>query len=112
MKLSEKQQIFTKNVAKLIVKAEKLGIGLTFGHAWRSQAEQRRLVQLGRSKTSNSKHLQRLAVDFNFFINGKLTYRKEDIQELGDYWESLNEKNSWGGNWKTFLDTPHFEMKP
>lgn len=111
MKLSEKQQVFTLNIARLINKADELCIGMTFGHAWRSQQEQRRLFQLGKSKTLNSKHLQRLAVDFNFFINGKLTYKKKDLQELGDYWESLNKKNSWGGNWKSFLDTPHFEMK-
>jgi len=111
MKLSEQQQIFTINIAKLINKAEDMCIGLTFGHAWRSQQEQRRLHQLGKTKTLSSRHKDRLAVDFNFFINGKLTYRKNDIQELGDFWESLHEKNKWGGNFKSFLDTPHFEMK-
>jgi len=109
MKLSEVQQEFSLDVAKLINKADELCIGLTFGHAWRSLADQRRLVALGKSKTTKSKHLDRLAVDFNFFINGKLTYKKKDIQELGDFWESLNDKNSWGGNWTSFLDTPHFQ---
>ena len=110
MRLSKKQMIFTVNVGYLIAEADCLGIGLTFGHAWRDKETQQRLVDKGLSKTMNSKHLDRLAVDFNFFIDGDLTYKKKDIQELGDYWESLHADNSWGGNWKTFLDTPHFQM--
>jgi hypothetical protein len=65
-----------------------------------------------RSWTLHSKHLQRLAIDLNVFINknGKweLTYKVEDIKPLGDFWESLNHKNRWGGNWKN-PDTPHFQ---
>jgi hypothetical protein len=66
-----------------------------------------------RSWTKSSKHLQRLAIDFNFFVkdengNLRLTYNKKDVQKLGDYWESLNPKNKWGGNWKN-PDTPHFQ---
>ena len=56
-------------------------------------------------------HLKRLAVDFNFFVNGKLTYNRVTIAPLGDYWESLNPLNKWGGHWKKFIDVPHFEMK-
>lgn len=109
MKLSERQQVFTANIAALILKAVDLEIMLTFGHAWRSIEEQRRLKAEGKSQTLNSLHLSRLAVDFNFFIDGKLTYDKKKLQGLGDYWESLHPDNSWGGNWK-FLDTPHFQM--
>ena len=112
MKLSEYQQIFTTNVALLILKAKELGIGLTFGDAFRPKSRQKWLVQTGKSKTMNSMHLKRLAVDFNFFIDGKLTYEKPKLQELGDYWESLHVANRWGGNWTTFVDTPHFEFNP
>ena len=111
MRLSEKQQEFTKDVASLIVYADTIGIQLTFGHAYRDKETQRRLVDKGLSKTMNSNHLKRLAVDFNFFINGELTYDKERLKELGDFWESLNNKNRWGGNFKTFTDTPHFERQ-
>ena len=111
MKLSEKQQIFTKNVASLIVYADLIGIGLTFGHAYRDLETQKRLVKEGKSKTLNSYHLKRLAIDFNFFINGKLVYDKHKLAELGTFWEGLHPKNRWGGNFKSFLDTPHFEMR-
>lgn len=111
MRLSEKQQEFTKDIASLIVYADTIGIQLTFGHAYRDKETQRRLVDKGLSKTMNSNHLKRLAVDFNFFINGELTYDKERLKELGAFWESLNDKNRWGGNFKTFTDTPHFERQ-
>lgn len=110
MRLSQRQQIFTENIGKLIAYAYSSGIRLTFGHAWRSLEDQKRLVADGKSKTLKSKHLSRLAVDFNFFINGKLTYKRHELQVLGDYWESLHPDNTWGGNWAEFVDTPHFQM--
>lgn len=98
-------------MALLILKATELGIGLTFGDAYREKDRQKRLIALGLSWTMDSMHLKRLAVDFNFFIDGELTYEKSKLQELGDYWESLDPANRWGGNWsKKKRDTPHFEM--
>ncbi len=109
MKLSLHQQKFTTDVNKLITKATELGIGLTFGEAYRTKFQQKEYMRTGKSHTMNSNHLRRLAVDFNFFIYGKLTYNRVTLQELGDYWESLDTMNRWGGNFKSFTDTPHFE---
>jgi peptidoglycan L-alanyl-D-glutamate endopeptidase CwlK len=108
MSLSKEQQEFTKDVARLIVFAETQEIGLTMGDAYRSEYQQAEYVRTGKSKTMNSKHCNRLAIDFNFFINGKLTYEKKDVEVLGEYWEILDSKNKWGGNWN-FVDTPHFQ---
>lgn len=116
MSLSTQQQIFTQNIGKLIEWATCNEYGLTFGHAWRSPEEQQRLVDEGKSQTMNSKHLKRLAVDFNVFINGKLTWDWHKIKPLGDYWESLHKDNRWGGDFNDdnikngFIDSPHFEM--
>tara|TARA_B100001765_G_C19333509_1_gene262796 strand:+ start:81 stop:437 length:357 start_codon:yes stop_codon:yes gene_type:complete len=116
MKLSEQQQIFTLNIAKLIAEADCLGIGLTFGDAYRTEEQQRIYVNSGKSKTMNSNHRRRLAVDFNFFKDGNLTYKFEDIKPLGDFWAKLHPANRWGGDWNKngkpdgFMDTPHFEM--
>lgn len=117
MSLSKKQGVFTQNIGKLIDWAYCNEYYLTFGHAWRSTEEQKRLVSEGKSKTMNSNHLSRLAVDFNVFINGKLTWDWHKIKPLGDYWESLHPKNRWGGDWNKndkkdgFIDSPHFEME-
>ena len=116
MRLSQYQRIFTLNVSKLIAFAYEKKIELTFGEAYRTTAQQLLYVQSGKSKTMNSKHLKRLAVDFNFFKNGNLTYKWEDVKAIGDYWESLHPMNRWGGDWNKndrkdgFIDTPHFEM--
>lgn len=125
MRLYQKQQIFSKNIARLIAKADELGIGLTFGDAFRSPDQQFLYYKgltfikgiltrcIRKSWTLNGQHLKRLAVDFNHFLNGgkTLSYAKEDLQELGDYWESLHPKNRWGGNFKNTVDTPHYEMR-
>lgn len=128
MKLSQKQRIFTRNIGCLIEYAYQEGIELTLGEAHRTESQGLLnffgydvvkngigLLDLVKRKrtswTTHSLHLSRMAVDFNFFIGGDLTYRKEDIQILGDYWESLHLKNRWGGNFEKTLDTPHFEMQ-
>lgn len=116
MSLSKHQQTFTQNVAKLIFFACGLGIELTMGEAYRTKEQQEIYVRTGKSKTMNSNHLRRLAIDFNFFINGKLTYDFDKVKPLGDYWESLHPANRWGGDFNQndkedgFVDTPHFEM--
>lgn len=110
MSLSDRQWLFLQDVAKLIQKAEELGIKLTGGELYRTVYQQRKHLADGKSKTMKSKHLSRLAIDLNFFIDKKLIYGYHPlIQELGDYWESLRETNQWGGNWTSFKDYPHFQ---
>jgi len=138
MKLSEKQQIFTYHIACLIHYAFDVhGIRMTLGEAHRTKSQALlyyfgyevvkggvlgiKLVKaVKKSWTLDSLHPDRLAVDFNFFIDGKLTYKYEDIKPLGDYWVSLDPKNRWGGDFKKrgrkpdedeTIDTPHFERQ-
>ena len=125
MKLQPEQHKFTLDIAKLIIKAAAIGVELTFGEAYRTM-DQQLLYYYGRtikpldgqlhlesanrkSRTMVSNHMKRLAIDFNFFINGKLNYTDPKIEELGRYWESLNQHNRWGGNFTGFYDSPHFE---
>lgn len=109
MTMVNEQWIFIQDVAKLIDKAKELGIVLTGGELYRTKEQQAIYVREGKSKTSNSQHMKRLAIDFNFFIHGQLTYEKSKLQVLGDFWEGLSPANRWGGNFKSFTDTPHFE---
>jgi len=118
MTLSDKQFLFLKNVGQLIDYAIQHGYKLTFGEAYRPQLMQEHYYNTGKSKTLNSQHGKRLAIDFNVFLNGKYTTRYEHVKQLGDFWESLNPLNRWGGDWngndvqdEDFIDTPHFEMK-
>lgn len=109
MKLSQHQQIFTQNIALLILRANTLGVNLTFGEAYRTKEQEALYVKEGKSKTMNSYHLKRLAVDFNFFIDGQLLLRHPSISLLGHYWESLDLLNNWGGHFSHFYDGGHFE---
>ncbi|HFV9295710.1 TPA: M15 family peptidase, partial [Serratia fonticola] len=76
MTLSEKQRRFTAMIGKLIAFAESNGYGLTFGEAYRTP-EQAALNAKKGSGISNSLHTQRLAVDFNLFINGEYQTKTE-----------------------------------
>jgi peptidoglycan L-alanyl-D-glutamate endopeptidase CwlK len=105
----EEQWLFLQDVSLLIQTAKELGVVLTAGEMYRTSAQQQYYFDNGLSKTMNSNHMRRLAVDFNFFINGKQTYEHDIITALGVFWEGLNKKNKWGGNFKTFKDTLHFE---
>jgi hypothetical protein len=102
------QAAFLLDVCRLINKATELGFVVTAGELFRTAEQQQIYVKTGRSKTMNSLHLQRRAVDLNFFVDGKLTYDKKVLEPLGAYWESLHPLNSWGGNGVKLVDTPHF----
>lgn len=102
------QAIFLLDVCKLIQKAVDLGFIVTAGELYRTPEQQEIYVKSGRSRTMNSLHIQRRAVDLNFFKDGKLCYDKSVLAPLGAYWESLHPLNSWGGNGVKLVDTPHF----
>ena len=127
MTLSDRQKIFTRNIGLLIEHAFEMGFELTLGEVARTVEQQKIYFESGRSKTMDSRHIQRLAVDFNIFLNGTLLFLKTDqykadleaVRPLAEFWESLHPDNVWGGDWnrnnvfdETFRDPYHFEMKP
>lgn len=108
MSLVTEQAAFLLDMCKLIQYATEQGFTLTAGELYRTPEQQEIYLKTGRSSTMNSLHLKRLAVDFNIFKNGKLVGDKASLAPLGVYWESLHPLNSWGGNGKKLVDTPHF----
>lgn len=97
MRLSEKQRKFTLLIARLIKWAYEEGYELTIGHVWRDTETQRRLVDAGLSKTMKSAHLDRLAMDFNLYIDGKYTDNSEDYLKIGLRAELIGLE--WGGRY-------------
>ena len=108
MSLSKEQAAFLLDMGKLVEFATSQGFLVTAGELYRTPEQQAIYVKTGRSQTMNSLHLKRLAVDLNFFVDGKLVYDKNVLAPLGAYWESLHPLNSWGGNGVKLVDTPHF----
>ena len=108
MSLMQEQSAFLLDACKLIQKATELGFHVTAGEMYRTPEQQQVYMKTGRSRTMNSLHLSRRAVDLNFFKDGKLCYDKATLAPLGAYWESLHPLNSWGGNGLKLVDVPHF----
>lgn len=116
MSMVHEQSLFLGHVAELLRKASELGFAVSGGELYRTPEQQALHVKNGRSNTMNSQHLKRLAIDLNFFRSRSdgslaLTYDVEELRPLGEFWESLDPANRWGGNWKSFKDSPHFERR-
>lgn len=110
MRLSTKQKRFAELLGVFLVWIHSNpNRTITFGEVWRTKEQQELYVKAGKSKTMNSKHLDRCAVDINLFIDGRLTWVAEDFKPLGEFWESLDPGCKWGGNFKNFVDAVHFE---
>jgi peptidoglycan L-alanyl-D-glutamate endopeptidase CwlK len=110
MTLGEQQELFTGNIARLILYAQSQGFKCRLREVERTAYQQEKYLKDGKSKTKDSQHLKSLAADIYFTKSGKLLEDKESLNILGVFWESLEKNNRWGGNYKNFLDTPHFEM--
>jgi len=107
MTLSERQQIFATNVARLILNINGSGCACTFGEVYRTP-EQAALNAANGIGIKNSLHCKRLAVDLNIFRQGIYLSNTEAYTPFGEYWESLDPLNRWGGRFK---DGNHFEMR-
>lgn len=112
MSLVAEQAAFLLDVCQLIISASKLGFTVTPKELGRTPEQQAIYVKTGRSQTMASNHLRNCAIDLYFFKDGKLIMDKAALQPVGDLWQSMSPKNSWGGNWNSFKDIPHFERRP
>ncbi len=104
--LGQKQQRFTRMVARLLDTAHALGYEVTFGDAYRDPRVFGPLgVRQGYGHRSSA-HKQRLAIDLNLFRDGKFLQSTEDHKQLGEWWESQG--GTWGGR---FEDGNHYSLE-
>lgn len=110
MKLYEQQAAFAIQIADLIKYIWDSGYKCTFGEAYRTPEQAALYAQQGKG-IKNSLHIQRLAIDLNLYSpEGVYLTKTEDYAQFGQYWESLDSKNRWGGKF-TRADGNHFERK-
>jgi len=110
MRLSTKQQEFTRCIAQLIDFATSQGYDLTFGDAYRDHRLHGKSGERKGYGASNSVHKLRLAVDFNLFLDGEYITDGdcEEYKLLGEAWESIHPLARWGGRFK---DANHFSFE-
>ena len=66
-------------------------------------------VKITNTKPGMSKHNSGKAFDVAPAVNGKIMWNdSESFRELGSIGKSVGLK--WGGDWKSFKDSPHFEI--
>ena len=105
MRLGQHQEKFSRDLASLLSYAFSKGYEARIGEVQRPLEMQKMHIAAGRSTTMNSMHLKKCAADIYFTKEDHLVFP----QDLGDYWESLDHLNKWGGNWKNFKDKPHYQ---
>lgn len=108
--LLQHQFKFAYNLGRLLQYIFQEGYTCTMGESFRTPEQQAIYLKKGLTKTSNSRHMQRLAVDINIFKDGQLLTKSDDYLPFAKYWQQLSPDNVAGAYWG--WDAGHFEMKP
>lgn len=107
MTLREKQTKFAYMLGEFLLWCAAEGHQVTLGEAWRPD-----FLALEYAKRKMgvmySLHSLRLAVDLNYFVEGKYQRRSEAYRVLGEKWESMG--GAWGGRFKR-PDGNHFSLE-
>ncbi|MGL5284308.1 MAG: M15 family metallopeptidase [Plesiomonas shigelloides] len=100
-------------VVKQAITKSPLDFSITEG--LRTVERQRELVAQKKSRTMNSRHLKGEAVDICVLINGKADWNIENYRKVADVFKQcasdLGVRITWGGDWKSFVDGPHFQIE-
>lgn len=110
MTLGEKQRLFSLNLALLTIFAYENGYQLTQGDGFRDSRVFGKVGEKAGYGHAKSAHKQRLAHDYNLFINGVYQITSEAHKILGEYWKDLHPLNRWGGDFKN-ADGNHYSME-
>lgn len=103
----------------LLIKAAQQGIKLVVTSATRTYAEQDALFQQGRSKpgkivtnarAGHSNHDFGIAFDVTIFDGPTPIWESPRYKAVGAIGRALG--LTWGGDWTSINDEPHFELKP
>lgn len=89
-------------------------IDFTVLEGLRTKERQKQLVAKGASKTMNSFHITGHAVDIAPLVDGKVTWDWKYYNQLApvikQVAKELGVNITWGGDWKTFKDGPHWQV--
>ena len=89
-------------------------LDFTVLEGWRGLPRQKQFLAQGATRTLNSRHLTGHAVDLAPMIGGTVSwdwptyYRLAKIVKAAAAQENV--PITWGGDWRTFKDGPHWEL--
>ncbi|MFW3388333.1 UNVERIFIED_CONTAM: M15 family metallopeptidase, partial [Kocuria sp. CPCC 205274] len=109
----ERLSTIKPKLREVVLKAcETMPFDITVIEGIRTLERQKELLKQGATKTLNSKHLTGDAVDLAPYpIDWNDTDRfKIMANHVLDAAKKMKVNVTWGGNWKTFIDMPHFQL--
>lgn len=101
-----------------LVEASETHLGFIVTEGVRTPERQKLLLDAGASRTLNSRHLLKggygHAVDIAATLGGKVAWDWPLYTKLSTYFKAaakeLDVPLTWGGDWKSFRDGPHYEV--
>lgn len=106
-----------ERLAAIVRQAFKMStVDFTVVEGLRTLERQKELVKQGASKTLKSKHLEGKAVDIYPFYYGQVQVNAppEKFREIAKAMKRAAReagcKLTWGGDWKTLVDMPHYQL--
>lgn len=119
-KLSQRSLDKMVGVNQKLVEVVKLAItkspfDFSISEGLRTVERQKELVAQKKSQTMKSRHLVGEAVDICVLVNGKANWDFENYRKVADVFKEcakeLGVKITWGGDWTSFKDGPHFQIE-
>ena len=103
------------DLVKVVKRAIQIAeIDFTVLEGLRTKDRQQQLVKAGASKTMNSRHITGHAVDLGAFVEGEVRWDWPLYHKIAKAMKAAAAEQgtpmTWGGDWRTFKDGPHFEL--
>ena len=101
------------------IKESPFDFGIPRNGGMRTAKEQNELYKKGRSRLDGYKnksyHQTGKAFDIYAYVDGDASWEKEHLTAIARHIqkvakEQFNTKLTWGGDWKSFVDMPHFQI--
>lgn len=80
----------------------------------RTKETQARYLREKRTRTMDSYHITGHAIDIAVLVDGKVNYNLANYKKVADVFKEVAKENkvslTWGGDWKSLVDGPHFQI--
>jgi peptidoglycan L-alanyl-D-glutamate endopeptidase CwlK len=111
----ERLQGVHPDLVRVVERAIELtSVDFTVLEGLRTTDRQKTLVAAGASKTMNSRHITGHAVDLGAYVDGQVDWSWPLYERIAAAMKlaakELGVAITWGGDWSSFRDGPHFEL--